>query len=284
LRGAAGAAPESLGEEEVLRYSRHLLLPEFGVQAQARLKAGRVLVVGAGGLGSPVLLYLAAAGVGRLGIVDDDVVDLTNLQRQIAHGTPDVGTSKVGSAATAVTLLNPNVEVVRHEERLDELNVLRLIEPYDVIVDGVDNFAARYLLNDACVLNGKTMVEAGVLRYQGVVTAIDGGRSACYRCAFPEPPPPGVVPTCSQAGVLGAVVGVIGALQAAEVLKILTGNGEPLYDRHLYYDALTARFSEVAVTRSPACPVCGEEPRITSLTGYQEQCDVRAAAALVTGA
>jgi adenylyltransferase/sulfurtransferase len=241
-----------------------------------------VLVVGAGGLGSPVLLYLAAAGVGTLGIVDDDVVDLTNLQRQIAHRTEDIGASKVASAAASVERINPGVQVVRHEERLDEHNVLRLVEPYDVIVDGVDNFAARYLLNDACVLTGKTLVEGGVLRYQGVVTVIEGGVSACYRCAFPEPPPPGVVPTCREAGVLGAVVGVIGTLQAAEVLKFLTKRGNPLRDRHLYYDALAGRFDEVEVRRSPTCPVCGNTPRITSLETYAEQCDLQSSSAATT--
>lgn len=270
-------APRSAGrldEEEILRYSRHLLLPDFGGAAQERLKAGKVLVVGAGGLGSPVLYYLAAAGVGTVGIVDDDLVDLTNLQRQIVHGTPDLDRAKVDSAAEKIHRLNPHVRVEAQRVRLDERNVLALVEPYDVVVDGVDNFPARYLLNDACVMTGKTLVEGGILRYYGLVTTIKGGESACYRCIFDAPPPPGAVPSCQEAGVLGAVAGVIGTLQATEVLKVLTGVGRPLYNRLLQFDALGMRFQEIEVGRRPSCPVCGVDPRITSIEAYELACDL----------
>lgn len=267
--------PRELTDEEILRYSRHLLLPGFGGATQLRLCEAKVLVVGAGGLGSPVLFYLAAAGVGTLGIVDDDDVDLTNLQRQILHTTADVGRPKVTSAAETVAALNPNVSVVTHRMRLDERNVLDLIAPYDVIVDGVDNFTARYLLNDACVMTGRTLVEAGILRYDGLVMTIKGGASACYRCVFEQPPPAGAVPTCQEAGVLGAVAGVIGALQASEVVKVLTGIGEPLTDRLLQFDALRGCFCSVDIERRADCPVCGEHPTITSLAAHELSCDRR---------
>ena len=256
----AGDEGAPLGGDDILRYSRQLLLPGFGAATQQRLRDGRVLVVGAGGLGSPVILYLAAAGVGTLGIVDSDVVDLTNLQRQIVHGVGDVGRSKVASAAEAVTAVNPGVHVVGHETRLGADNVMQLIAGYDVIVDGVDNFAARFLLNDACVLAGKTLVEAGILRYSGLVMTIRGGESACYRCVFNEPPPPGAVPTCSEAGVLGSVAGIIGGLQANEAIKVLTGVGEPLFDRLLQFDALRTEFYEVGIGRVAGCAVCGDAP------------------------
>jgi molybdopterin-synthase adenylyltransferase len=268
----AVAASHPLSGDNIRRYSRHLLLPGFGAATQQRLRAGRVLVVGAGGLGSPVIYYLAAAGVGTLGIVDSDVVDLTNLQRQILHGMSDIGRSKVTSAAEAVAALNPDVRVVEHDTRLGADNVMQLIADYDVIVDGVDNFAARFLLNDACVLAGKTLVEAGILRFGGLVMTIRGGESACYRCVFSEPPPPGAVPSCSEAGVLGSVAGVVGALQATEAIKVLTGIGEPLVDRLLQFDALRTEFYEVAVGRDAGCAVCGDAPTITAPIEYDLSC------------
>ena len=274
----AAAASRPLSGDDILRYSRHLLLPGFGAATQQRLRDGRVLVVGAGGLGSPVIIYLAAAGVGTLGIIDNDVVDLTNLQRQIVHGVSDIGRSKVTSATEAVAALNPGVRVVEHDTRLGADNVMQLIAEYDVIVDGVDNFAARFLLNDACVLAGKTLVEAGILRFGGLVMTIRGGESACYRCVFNEPPPPGAVPSCSEAGVLGSVAGVVGALQANEVIKVLTGIGEPLLGRLLQFDALRTEFYEVAVGRAAGCAVCGDAPTITAPIEYDLSCALRSGA------
>lgn len=267
-----------LGGDDILRYSRQLLLPGFGAATQERIRDGRVLVVGAGGLGSPVILYLAAAGVGTIGIVDNDVVDLTNLQRQIVHGVHDIGRSKVASAADAVEAINPGVHVVRHEDRLGAHNVMQLVAEYDVIVDGVDNFAARFLLNDACVLAGKTLVEAGILRFGGLVMTIKGGVSACYRCVYSEPPPPGAVPSCSEAGVLGSVAGVVGGLQANEAIKVLTGVGEPLFDRLLQFDALRSEFYEVGVERNAGCAVCGDAPTITAPVEYDLACALQGAA------
>jgi len=274
----AAAASRPLSGDDILRYSRHLLLPGFGAATQQRLRDGRVLVVGAGGLGSPVIFYLAAAGVGTLGIIDNDVVDLTNLQRQIIHGVSDIGRSKVTSAAEAVAALNPGVRVVEHDTRLGADNVMQLIADYDVIVDGVDNFAARFLLNDACVLAGKTLVEAGILRFGGLVMTIRGGESACYRCVFNEPPPPGAVPSCSEAGVLGALAGVVGALQATEAIKVLTGIGEPLVDRLLQFDAQRTEFYEVAVARHSGCAVCGDAPTITAPVEYDLSCALHTSA------
>jgi adenylyltransferase/sulfurtransferase len=274
----ASHASPPLSGDDVLRYSRQLLLPGFGAATQQRLRDGRVLVVGAGGLGSPVILYLAAAGVGTLGIVDNDVVDLTNLQRQIVHGMGDIGHSKVASAADAVGEMNPGVHVVRHEDRLGADNVMQLIAEYDVIVDGVDNFAARFLLNDACVLAEKTLVEAGILRFGGLVMTIKGGESACYRCVFSEPPPLGAVPSCSEAGVLGSVAAVVGGLQANEAIKVLTGIGEPLFDRLLQFDALRTEFYEVPVERSAGCAVCGDAPTITAPAEYDLACALHGAA------
>jgi adenylyltransferase/sulfurtransferase len=274
----AAETGRALSDDDILRYSRHLLLPGFGAATQQRLRDARVLVVGAGGLGSPVIFYLAAAGVGTLGIIDNDVVDLTNLQRQIIHGVSDIGRSKVSSAAETVAALNPGVRVVEHDTRLGADNVMQLIADYDVIVDGVDNFAARFLLNDACVLAGKTLVEAGILRFGGLVMTIRGGESACYRCVFNEPPPPGAVPSCSEAGVLGSVAGVVGGLQANEAIKVLTGVGEPLFDRLLQFDALRTEFYEVPVGRNPGCAVCGDAPAITAPVEYDLACALHAAA------
>ncbi len=226
-----------LTEEEIQRYSRHIILPEVGGAGQQKLKQASVLVVGAGGLGSPVLLYLAAAGVGRIGIIEDDVVDVTNLQRQILHTTPDVGQPKVKSASETMKQINPLVEIDVYHERLTKENIFPLLEKYDVVVDGVDNFPTRYLINDACVMKGKTLIEGGILRFMGLIMSIRGGETACYRCVYEEPPPPGTVPSCAEAGILGAVAGVMGTLQATEVLKILTGVGKPLYNRMLQFDA-----------------------------------------------
>jgi molybdopterin/thiamine biosynthesis adenylyltransferase len=256
---------ERLSGYDRVRYLRQLVIPELGEGAQDKLRAARVLVVGAGGLGSPCLLYLAAAGVGRLGIVDFDVVELSNLQRQIIHTTDDIGRDKTVSAAEKITALNPEVEVVRHHVHLDGCTVEALIDPYDIVVTAVDNLPARFLLNDACVLARKTLVEGAILRFVGLVMTIKGGESACYRCLFPEPPAPGAALSPAEAGVFGPVPGVIGAIQATEVIKVLTGIGRSLTGRLLQYDALEMTFDEVAVSRDPACPVCGDHPVITSV-------------------
>ncbi len=266
----------NLSEEEIERYSRHIILPEVGGGGQQKLKQSSVLVIGAGGLGSPALLYLTAAGVGRIGVIEDDVVDLTNLQRQVLHATPDVGKAKAKSASETMQRLNPHVEIDIHQHRLTKNNIFDIIESYDVIVDGVDNFPTRYLLNDACVMKNKTLVEGGILRFMGLIMSIRGGDTACYRCVFEEPPPPGTVPSCAEAGVLGAVAGVVGTLQATEVLKILTGIGKPLYNRLLQFDAEELRFHEVKAKRNPGCPVCGKKPSITELVEYDYACETQA--------
>ncbi len=264
-----------LSEAEIERYSRHIILPELGGAGQQKLKQASVLVVGAGGLGSPALLYLTAAGVGRIGVIEDDVVDLTNLQRQVLHGTSDVGRPKVVSASETMKQLNPHVQIDVYNQRLTKENIFDIIEKYDVIVDGVDNFPTRYLLNDACVMKQKTLVEGGILRFMGLIMSIRGGETACYRCVFEDPPPPGAVPSCAEAGVLGAVAGVVGTMQATEVLKILTGFGQPLYDRLLQFDAEELRFHEVKARRNPKCPVCGEDPSITELIEYEYTCETQ---------
>lgn len=252
---ARQAGPLSPGERE--RYARHLLLPGVGPAGQNRLRQARVLVVGSGGLGSPVLIYLAAAGVGVIGVVDDDVVDLTNLQRQVVHSTADVGRPKVDSAADRLAALNPHVQVERHQLRLDAAAAADLIAAYDVVVDATDNFATRYLLSDACVLVGRPLVWGAVSRFDGQVSVWWPGKGPCYRCVFPRPPAPGSVPSCAEGGVLGVLPGVIGSLQAAEVLKIVLGEGEPLVGRMMVYDALAGSVGELRVSRSPRCPVCG---------------------------
>jgi molybdopterin-synthase adenylyltransferase len=268
------AFSERLTDEEILRYSRHVLLKDVGGRGQAKLKHSSVLVVGAGGLGSPVLLYLAAAGVGRLGLIDMDEVDFSNLQRQVLHDTASVGRPKVESAAERLRSLNPLITVEPIRERLGVENVMALINRYDVIVNGVDNFPTRYLLNDACVMARKPLVEAGILRFDGMIMTIKPGEGPCYRCLFPEPPPPGSVPTCSEAGVLGALAGVMGTLQAFEVLKLLLGIGEPLVGRLLMFEGLRGRFREVEWQRNPKCPVCGEHPSITELKESVLECDL----------
>ncbi|MBM3771282.1 MAG: molybdopterin-synthase adenylyltransferase MoeB [Acidimicrobiia bacterium] len=267
-----------LSNEEIKRYSRHLIMPEVGVDGQRRLKGGSVLCIGAGGLGSPAAMYLAAAGVGRIGIVDFDVVDYSNLQRQIIHGTPDVGRSKLVSAKDRLLALNPHIQVDTYEEALSSENAFRLFEPYDVILDGTDNFPTRYLVNDACVLLGKPNTYGSIFRFEGQASVFGMKKGPCYRCLYPEPPPPGLVPSCAEGGVLGVLPGVIGVIQATEAIKLLTGVGEPLVGRFLLYDALKMRFRELKVPKDPDCPVCGTHPTVTTLIDYEQFCGVRPAA------
>ncbi|RJP75151.1 MAG: molybdopterin-synthase adenylyltransferase MoeB [Candidatus Abyssobacteria bacterium SURF_17] len=262
-------------EEEVKRYSRHIILKEVGGTGQRKLREARVLVVGVGGLGSPASYYLAAAGVGTIGIVDSDFVELSNLQRQILHRTDDIGRQKTESGAERLHALNPGVSVVKHAVKLSKDNVTDIIGAYDVIIDGVDNFAARYLLNDACFFQKKPLVEAGVLQFLGQIMTIVPGQGPCYRCVFPEPPPPGSVPSCQEAGILGAVPGVLGTLQAAEALKLILGIGKPLIGRIIIYEALSGSFREVRFNPNPRCPLCGERPTIAELTEYPFECGVQ---------
>jgi len=257
-------------EDQIHRYSRHILLSEVGGSGQVKLLNSRVLIIGAGGLGSPVALYLAAAGVGHIGIVDMDVVDLSNLQRQVIHHSKDVGRPKVLSASEKMTALNPDVEVKSYQALLNSENAREIAGPYDVIVDGTDNFSAKFLINDLAVLTGKPLVHGGILRFSGQVITIVPGQSACYRCIFREPPPAGAIPTCSEAGVLGVIAGVIGSIQATEVLKFLLGKGELLTNHLLTYDALTVLIRKVGVRKNPRCPVCGDNPTITELHDYEQ--------------
>lgn len=268
----ADAPNPALTLPELRRYGRHLTLPEVGELGQRRLKAGRVLVVGAGGLGSPLALYLAAAGVGTIGIVDFDDVEESNLQRQIAHGTAAIGGSKLASLAARLADLNPHVHVVLHELRLDRTNALEVMRDYDVVADGTDNFATRYLVNDACVLAGKPNVYGSILRFEGQASVFDAQRGPCYRCVFPSPPPPGMVPNCAEAGVLGVLPGVIGSIQATETIKLLLGVGDTLLGRLLLYDALEMSFRELKLRKDPDCPMCGERPSIHELGDYDELC------------
>jgi adenylyltransferase/sulfurtransferase len=262
-------------EEQIERYSRQIILPEVGGVGQRKLLAARVLVIGAGGLGSPVGLYLAAAGVGRIGIVDSDRVDLSNLQRQILHATRDLGREKCTSAKQTMESINPDVTVVPYPVRLTSSNILDIISGYDMVVDGSDNFPTRYLVNDACVLAGKPLSHAGILRFEGQATTIVPGRGPCYRCLYPEPPPPGLMPSCQEAGVLGATAGVMGAIQAAEVLKLILGIGDLLVGRILICDGLTMSFRTVRVERDPGCPICGDSPSVTELIDYDDFCGLR---------
>ncbi len=263
-----------LTRDEVRRYSRHLIIPDVGMEGQRRLKNAKVLAVGAGGLGSPALMYLAAAGVGTLGIVDFDIVDETNLQRQIIHGQHDVGRPKARSAAETVREINPYVDVVLHEERLDSGNALRILAGYDLIVDGTDNFATRYLVNDACVLLGKPYVWGSIYRFDGQASVFWAEHGPCYRCLYPEPPPPGMVPSCAEGGVLGVLCGTVGSIQVTEAIKVLTGIGEPLVGTLMVYDALAMEFRTVRARKDPECPVCGKTPTLTELIDYEEFCGV----------
>ncbi len=265
MKPASPSSGSQLDHSEVARYGRHLVLPEVGPEGQLRLRAASVLIVGAGGLGSPIALYLAAAGVGRIGLVDFDRVELSNLQRQILYGTSDVGRPKVAAALERLTDVNPHVSLQCHEARFSVDNALELVSDYDVIVDGTDNFPTRYLVNDACVLSGKPNVYGSVFRFEGQVSVFSTGRGPCYRCLFPEPPDAGAVPSCAEGGVLGVLPGVIGTLQATETLKWILGRGDSLCGRLLLFDALEMRFREVELRRDPACPVCGEAPTIREL-------------------
>jgi sulfur-carrier protein adenylyltransferase/sulfurtransferase len=263
---------DELSVDEVKRYSRHLIIPDVGMTGQKRLKNAKVLVVGAGGLGSPALLYLAAAGVGTLGIVDFDVVDESNLQRQIIHGVSDVGHLKAESARDSIREINPYVEVVLHTERLDSDNALEIFGRYDLIVDGTDNFATRYLVNDAAVLLGKPYVWGSIYRFDGQASVFWAEHGPCYRCLYPEPPPPGMVPSCAEGGVLGVLCASIGSIQVNEAIKVITGIGEPLVGRLMIYDALEMTYRSVQVRKDPECPVCGKNPTITGLIDYEAFC------------
>src|SRR5512144_1368464 len=263
-----------LSQEEILRYSRHLIIPEVGVEGQKRLKAARVLMVGAGGLGSPIALYLAAAGVGTLGLVEFDVVDETNLQRQILHGTKDVGRRKLDSARDRIHDVNPHVEVIGHDARLTSENALDIIRGYDLVVDGTDNFATRYLVNDACVLLGKPNVYGSIFRFEGQSTIFCTDPGPCYRCLYPEPPPPGLVPSCAEGGVLGILPGLIGTVQATEAVKLIAGIGEPLVGRLLLVDALAMQFRTVKLRKDPRCPACGTR-ELRGLVDYEQFCGIR---------
>ncbi|MFS8639087.1 MAG: molybdopterin-synthase adenylyltransferase MoeB, partial [Gemmatimonadota bacterium] len=266
-----------LTPRERLRYARHLILPDVGIEGQRRLKAARALVIGAGGLGSPVGLYLAAAGVGRIGLVDFDVVDETNLHRQVLFGESDIGRHKLDAAVDRLRDVNPHIEIVPHPVRLTSENALELFADYDLVVDGTDNFPTRYLVNDACVLSGKPYVYGSIFRFEGQVSVFAAKDGPCYRCLFREPPPPGLVPSCGEAGVLGVLPGVIGSLQALEAIKWILGAGDSLVGRLVLFDALALRFREVRIRRNPDCPVCGDRPTVTELIDYEAFCGLKPA-------
>ena len=272
----------SLSNDEILRYSRHLIMPEVGMVGQQKLKAARVLCIGAGGLGSPLALYLAAAGVGTLGLVDFDVVDLTNLQRQIIHTVDDVGRPKLESAAEKLGAINPLVNVIKFETRLNSANALDIFRQFNIVADGTDNFPTRYLVNDACVLTGKPNVYASIFRFEGQASVFAAENGPCYRCLYPEPPPPGLVPSCAEGGVLGILPGLLGVIQATEVIKLILGSGEPLIGRLLLVDALSMHFRELRLRKNPECPACGNEPSIRELIDYNQFCGVRGEEAPVT--
>jgi thiazole biosynthesis adenylyltransferase ThiF len=264
-------------EEQIKRYARHIILPEVGGKGQEKLLNSKVLVIGAGGLGSPAILYLAAAGVGTIGIVDFDVVDLSNLQRQVIHNTERVGTPKVESARKTVEMLNPDVKVITYNTRISKENIMDIIKDYDVVLDGTDNFPTRFLINDACYFAGKPLVSAAMLRFEGQVSVFDfrnKENSPCYRCLFPEPPPPGLVPSCQEAGILGSIGGIMGCIQATEAIKLILGIGEPLVGKLLIMDALSMDFRKVKLRKDPNCPLCGEKPVIKELIEYEQVCDV----------
>ncbi len=274
--GATGVAEPptatTLSKDEILRYSRHLIMPEVGMEGQLKLKNAKVLMVGAGGLGAPLGLYLSAAGIGRIGIVDFDVVDFTNLQRQVIHGTKDVGRKKLDSAADKMLDINPNIQIDRYEVPLDSSNAMDILAPYDLVIDGTDNFPTRYLVNDACVILKKPNVYGSIFRFEGQASIFGYPGGPCYRCLYPEPPPPGLVPSCAEGGVLGILPGTIGLIQATEAVKLILGIGEPLIGRLLLYDALAMRFRELKMRRNPECPVCGDHPTVTKLIDYQQFC------------
>ena len=264
----------SLTNDEILRYSRHLIMPEVGMEGQLKLKNAKVLMVGAGGLGAPLGLYLAAAGVGRIGLVDFDVVDFTNLQRQVIHGTKDVGRKKLDSAAESMLDINPLIQIDRFDVALNSENAMEIFKDYEMVVDGTDNFPTRYLVNDACVLSGKPNVYGSIFRFEGQATVFAYPGGPCYRCLYPEPPPPGLVPSCAEGGVLGILPGLIGLVQATEAVKLILGTGEPLVGRLILYDALAMRFRELKLRRNPECPACGDHPTITKLIDYHRFCGV----------
>jgi adenylyltransferase/sulfurtransferase len=265
----------ALSQQEVARYSRHLIMPEVGMAGQERLKAASVLLIGAGGLGSPLGLYLAAAGVGRIGLVDFDVVDFSNLQRQVLHGTDDVGRPKLHSARDRLRAINPEVRLDLYETHITSANAFELVRPYDIVIDGTDNFPTRYLVNDACVLLKKPNVYGSIFRFDGQASVFHPPAGPCYRCLYPEPPPPGEVPSCAEGGVLGILPGLVGCIQATEAVKLILGKGEPLIGRLLLYDALAMRFQEFKVRRNPRCPLCGDKPTITGLIDYEQFCGMR---------
>jgi molybdopterin/thiamine biosynthesis adenylyltransferase/rhodanese-related sulfurtransferase/molybdopterin converting factor small subunit len=277
--GVSEKAPDTqLTNDEIKRYSRHLIMPEVGMDGQRKLKAASVLCIGAGGLGSPVAMYLAAAGVGTLGMVDFDVVDFSNLQRQILHGTSDVGRSKLDSARDRLTDINPLIKIVSHNTAISSENALELFAPYDIIVDGTDNFPTRYLVNDACVLLNKPNVYGSIFRFEGQASVFATKEGPCYRCLYPEPPPPGLVPSCAEGGVLGVLPGVVGCIQATEAIKLIIGAGEPLIGRFLIFDALKMKFRELKLRKDPDCPVCSAHPTVTKLIDYDQFCGIYPAA------
>jgi adenylyltransferase/sulfurtransferase len=269
----SAALPE-LTTDDRSRYSRHLILPEVGMEGQRRLKAARVLCVGTGGLGSPLALYLTAAGIGTLGLVDFDVVDASNLQRQIIHSTKDIGRRKIDSAEEKLSALNPAINIIKHETMLTSANALDIIKDYDIVADGTDNFPTRYLVNDACVLLGKPNAYGSIFRFEGQASVFATEAGPCYRCLYPEPPPPGLVPSCAEGGVLGILPGLVGVIQATEVIKLILGKGEPLIGRLLLVDALNMRFRELKLRKNPECPVCGTNPTVTSLIDYDHFCGI----------
>src|SRR5580698_2462559 len=275
----ATTAVPSLSNEEIARYSRHLLLPEVGMEGQQKLKAAKVLCVGTGGLGSPLAFYLAAAGVGTLGLVDFDVVDSSNLQRQIIHSTKDVGRSKLDSAEEKLTALNPHMKIVKFNTMLSSKNALEIFKDFDIVADGTDNFPTRYLVNDACVLSGKPNAYGSIFRFEGQASVFATEQGPCYRCLYPEPPPPGLVPSCAEGGVLGILPGLVGVIQATEVIKLILGVGDPLIGRLLLVDALTMRFRELKLRKNPDCPVCGTHPTVTALIDYDQFCGIQPAPA-----
>jgi sulfur-carrier protein adenylyltransferase/sulfurtransferase len=279
---AVAKAATTLSKEEVMRYSRHLIMPEVGMEGQLKLKQAKVLCIGTGGLGAPLGLYLAAAGVGRIGLVDFDVVDSTNLQRQVLFGTSDVGRPKIEAAADRLRNLNPDIQIDTFETHLSSENALDILKDYDIVVDGTDNFPTRYLVNDACVILGMPNVYGSIFRFEGQITIFGYPAGPCYRCLYPEPPPPGLVPSCAEGGVLGVLPGIVGTIQAAETLKLIIGKGDPLVGRLLLFDALAMKFRELKLRKNPECPVCGTHPTVTKLIDYAEFCGIRGEEAPVT--